>query len=329
MGRDFVDEVLESPASLKDMKHLIFFLLGSVAPFAFALKYESSMDVSQWVNDVSPFACRLEHYITGYGTGAFVHLAGEQRQLSLDGQGIAFGGERVSVRAMPPKWKPGGRAAFLAELVPTEGEVRVGEAVATDVASELLRGMMVTFEGALKESGDQPVAVYLSTVGFRQAFDSFTACEDQLLPASFDQLERSRIQYPVGVIELSDKAKELLHKIVQYLNVDASVQQIFVDGHTDDTGLTKDNIVMSQQRAERVRDYLLNLGVSPEMLVVRYHAEKYPVVPNTSAQPRAKSRRTTIRLSREFEPQPEPEKSSEPAESAVASATPESKKSDS
>jgi outer membrane protein OmpA-like peptidoglycan-associated protein len=185
---------------------------------------------------------------------------------------------------------------------------------------------MVTFEGALKESGDQPVVVYLSTVGFRQAFDNFTACEDQLLPASFDQLQRSRIQYPVGAIELDDQAKALLRKIVQYLDVDASVQQIFVDGHTDDTGLTKDNILMSQQRAERVRDYLLDLGVSQEMLVVRYHAEKYPVVRNTSAQTRAKNRRTTIRLSREFEAQPAPESTQESAGSAVASTASEQEK---
>ena len=77
------------------MKYLLFFLLGTMAPFAFGLKYESSMGVSQWINDASPYACRLEHYIEGYGTGAFVHLAGEERTLSLDGQGIAL--DRKSV----------------------------------------------------------------------------------------------------------------------------------------------------------------------------------------------------------------------------------------
>lgn len=289
------------------MKYLSFFLLGLLAPTALALKYETGMDTSQWVNDASPFVCRLEHYITGYGTGAFVHHAGEERQLALDGQGVAFGGKEVKIQARPPKWKPGGQGAFLAQLVPTEGEVRVGEAVATDIATELLRGMMVTFDGALKESGDQLISVYLSTVGFRQAFDDFTVCEAQLLPANFAQLERTRIQYAVGQIELDEAAKSLLDKIKTYLQVDDSVQQIFIDGHTDDTGLTKDNIVMSQQRAERVYEYLVNIGVSPEMLVVRYHAEKYPVARNTSAVNRAKNRRTTVRLSRDFELQSDPQ----------------------
>ena len=290
------------------MRYLKFFLLGLMAPHAFALKYETGMDVSQWVNEASPFACRLEHYITGYGTGAFVHLAGEDRQLDLNGQGITFGGKAVSIHATPPNWRPGVKPAFLAELVPTEGEVRVGEAVATDIAAELLRGMMVTFEGKLKESDDQSIAVYLSTVGFRQAFDAFTACEDQLVLANFAQLERSRVQYSVGQIDLNDAAKALLRKIAKYLRVDDTVLQIFIDGHTDDAGLTKDNIKVSQQRAERVRDFLVDQGVPPEMLVVRYHAEKYPVVRNTSASNRAKNRRTTLRLSRNFEPQLVPQK---------------------
>jgi outer membrane protein OmpA-like peptidoglycan-associated protein len=299
---------LASAASLKAMKNLIFLLFGLFGLFglnAFGLKYETGLDTSQWVNDGSRFSCRLEHYITGFGTGAFVHNAGEDRRLALDGQGIAFGGESVIVRAVPPNWRPGGNGLALGQLKPVQGEVQVGETLATNIASELLGGMMITFEGALRESVTQPIAVQLSTVGFRKAFDDFAICEDQLAAASFSQLERSRIQYKVGQIELGATGKRLLSKIANYLGVDSTVQQIFIDGHTDDTGLTRDNIVMSRQRAERVRDYLLGKGVPKEMLVVRFHAEKYPVARNTSAGNREKNRRTTVRLSREYEPQPQ------------------------
>ncbi|MGK0396494.1 MAG: outer membrane protein OmpA-like peptidoglycan-associated protein, partial [Candidatus Azotimanducaceae bacterium] len=274
------------------MKNLIFFLFAACALNAFGLKYETELDASQWVNDSSRFSCRLEHYITGFGTGAFLHNAGEDRRLALDGQGIAFGGQSVTIRTIPPNWRPGVKGMALGQLKPDQGEVRVGEVLATNVASELLRGMMISFEGALRESETQPIAVQLSTVGFRKAFDDFAVCEDQLAAASFSQLERSRVQYKVGQIELGDTGKGLLSKIVDYINVDGTVLQIFIDGHTDDTGLTRDNIVMSQQRAERVREYLLAEGVLKDMLVVRYHAEKYPVARNTSAVNRAKNRRT-------------------------------------
>lgn len=307
--RYFTDDVFVSAASLKGMKNLIFFLLvilpGSFATSAFGLKYETELDESLWINETSRFSCRLEHYISGYGTGAFLHIAGENRKLSLDGQGIAFGDQPVQIHTKPPNWRPGGQAETLAQLDPSDGELRVGEALATDIVSGLLRGMMIAFEGALKESETQPIEVTLSTVGFRQAFDEFAVCEDQLLPASFAQLERSRIQYDVGQVNLDEKAERLLNKIVRYCEVDSSVKQIFIDGHTDDTGLTRDNVAMSQHRAEQVRDHLINQGVSGDMLVVRYHAEKYPVARNTTATNRAKNRRTTVRLSRAFTPQQE------------------------
>tara|TARA_R110002072_G_scaffold31735_5_gene97555 strand:- start:35497 stop:36498 length:1002 start_codon:yes stop_codon:yes gene_type:complete len=304
----FTDDEFALAASLKGMKNLIYILLLIPASFfagnAHGLKYETGLDASQWVNESSPFACRLEHYIQGYGTGAFLHIAGEQRKLSLDGQGIAFGSLPVNVYAKPPNWRPGTQPQTLAQLTPSGGELQVGEQLATNIASGLLGGMMVAFAGTLKESESQPIEVSLSTVGFRQAFDEFAICEDQLLPANFSQLERSRIQYAVGQVDLDDHAKGLLNKIVRYLEVDNSVKQLFIDGHTDDTGLTKDNIVMSQQRAEQVCDYLINQGVASDMLVMRYHAEKYPVARNTTAANKAKNRRTTVRLSREFTPQP-------------------------
>lgn len=296
---------MASAASLKTMKNFIFFLFGVCALNAYGLKYETGLDASQWVNDGSRFSCRLEHYITGFGSGAFVHNAGEDRQLELDGQGIAFGGESVAVRATPPNWRPGAKGIALGQLKPAQGKVQVGETLATNIASELLGGMMITFEGALRESVTQPIAVQLSTVGFRKAFDDFAICEDQLAASSFFQLERSRIQYKVGQIELGETGKRRLSKIANYLVVDSTVQQIFIDGHTDDMGLTRDNIVMSRQRAELVRDYLLGKGVPKGMLVVRFHAEKYPVARNTSAGNREKNRRTTVRMSREFEPQPQ------------------------
>lgn len=290
-----------------------------------ALRYGTAMDESQWIADSSPYVCRLEHYISGYGVGAFVHHAGEDRRLELDGQGIMFGSSKIDVQAKPPSWQPGRLSQDLAHIKVDHGELHLDELTSTRVATQLLGGMMVAFSGSLKENEAQKLEVQLSTVGFRGAFDDFTACEDKLLPANFAQLERSRIQYKSGQIELDGAARNLLRKIVRYLEVDESVRQIFIDGHTDNAGLTRDNVKISQQRAELVRDYLITLGINEEMLVVRFHAEKYPVVRNTSAANRAKNRRTTVRLSRDFVPQTplNPEESGvEPEGQTVAAAVP-------
>lgn len=296
-------------ANLNTMKMLIFLIIVGFSLPVEALRYGTDLDESQWITDSSPYSCRLEHYIAGYGTGAFVHLAGEDRRLELDGQGIQFGKAKIGVMAQPPSWQPSRFAQDLANIQIEHGELHLNELVSTRVATELLGGMMISFQGSLKENEAQPLEVNLSTVGFRGAFDVFTACEDQLLPASFSQLERSRIQYKVGQIEVDGAGRAVLRDIARYLEVDESVQQIFIDGHTDNAGLTRDNVKMSEQRAELVRDFLLSLGVSSKMLVVRFHAEKYPVVRNNTAANRAKNRRTTVRLSREFIPQLEPQDS--------------------
>ena len=154
--------------------------------------------------------------------------------------------------------------------------------------------MMIEFQGTLKENESQPLAVSLSTVGFRGPFDEFTACEDQLLPANFEQLERTRVQYAPGQIELDPKSREVLRKLARYLEVDKTVKQIFIDGHTDSQGLTRDNVKISQQRAERVRDFLVSIGVPESLLVVRYHAEKYPVARNNTAANRAKETKKSL-----------------------------------
>jgi outer membrane protein OmpA-like peptidoglycan-associated protein len=292
------------------MKAFVFFLSLAAIVWtvpAGALRYATDMDESQWITDASPYVCRLEHHIAGYGTGAFVHHAGEDRRLELDGQGISFGETEIKVLAEPPTWQPRKPPFSLAAVQIKHGELHLDEQLSSQVAAELLGGMMIAFRGKLKESEAQPLEVHLSTVGFRGAFDDFTVCEDQLLPANFAQLERSRIQYKTGQIEVDGVGRGLLRKIVRYLEVDSSVKQIFIDGHTDSVGMTRNNVKVSQQRAELVRDFLVSRGVDEQMLVVRYHAEKYPVASNDTPANRAKNRRTTVRLSRVFTPQVEPE----------------------
>lgn len=300
------------------MKALIFLILlgafGGVAQSALALRYATSLDQSQWIAETSPYVCRLEHHIAGYGTSSFVHHAGEDRRLELDGQGIQFGQEKINVLARPPAWQPRRAPMNLSDTKVVDGELRLGEQLSSKVALRLLDGMMVEFRGTLRENQTQPLEVSLSTVGFRSAFAEFTSCEDQLLPANFAQLERSRIQYAPGQIDLDGKGRQVLRKIARYLEVDQSIQQIFIDGHTDNEGLTRDNVRISKQRAELVREFLIAQGVSDDLLVVRYHAEKYPVARNNTPANRARNRRTTVRLSSEYIPQTPPETSPVEAE---------------
>lgn len=75
--------------------------------------------------------------------------------------------------------------------------------------------------------------------------------------------------------------------------------RILIDGHTDDSGSKEHNLKLSQQRADAVRAYLIEQGVSGELLIARGLGSGRPVAPNTTEESRARNRRVDfVRVSR-------------------------------
>ena len=83
-----------------------------------------------------------------------------------------------------------------------------------------------------------------------------------------------------------------------YVNADSSVNAIYIDGHTDNTGRRIYNRRLSKARAEAVRDYLVTKGIDDSIIRTRYHGERFPVAENNSAKNKYQNRRTTVRLER-------------------------------
>jgi OmpA-OmpF porin, OOP family len=67
-----------------------------------------------------------------------------------------------------------------------------------------------------------------------------------------------------------------------------------IQGHTDSTGSAAYNLKLSQRRAESVRSYLVDSGVSPDQLVAKGYGQSQPAVSNATAEGRAKNRRVVM-----------------------------------
>ncbi len=91
-----------------------------------------------------------------------------------------------------------------------------------------------------------------------------------------------------------------LDLIARYALADKGVSQIFVDGHTDDTGTALINRNLSRVRANSVVNYLVSAGVEKKRIVTRFHGDKYPVMENDTPENRARNRRVTLRLERSY-----------------------------
>jgi outer membrane protein OmpA-like peptidoglycan-associated protein len=79
--------------------------------------------------------------------------------------------------------------------------------------------------------------------------------------------------------------------VAEALKVNPQFVKLTIAGHTDNVGSEEFNLQLSQQRADRVRDALVDRGVDGDRLVTRGYGETRPRAPNRTPAGRAQNRR--------------------------------------
>lgn len=69
-----------------------------------------------------------------------------------------------------------------------------------------------------------------------------------------------------------------------------------ISGHTDNVGNDKDNLLLSERRAQAVVKYLVDKGIAPERLQAKGYGKTMPVEDNSTAAGRAANRRTEFKI---------------------------------
>ncbi|WP_462269113.1 OmpA family protein [Desulfobacter sp.] len=78
--------------------------------------------------------------------------------------------------------------------------------------------------------------------------------------------------------ELTGQAKVLLREKADWLQANPS-ETVMIEGHCDERGTTVYNLALGERRANTVRTYLVNLGVSPRRLGTVSYGEEKPLDP--------------------------------------------------
>lgn len=99
--------------------------------------------------------------------------------------------------------------------------------------------------------------------------------------------------FDVDSYSLKDESKAELQKLEQFLKANPKLK-IEVAGHTDNTGDKSKNIILSQNRAKAVYDYLLSNGIPADRLSYKGFGDAQPLASNTTEEGKAKNRRTTF-----------------------------------
>ena len=101
------------------------------------------------------------------------------------------------------------------------------------------------------------------------------------------------IFFDIKKTDLKPTSMVELDKLVALLN-DNPKLKIQIDGHTDNIGQPKDNLLLSNNRAKAVVDYLVSKGISPQRLTYKGFGAQKPVADNSTENGRAMNRRTAL-----------------------------------
>ncbi len=103
------------------------------------------------------------------------------------------------------------------------------------------------------------------------------------------------VQFETGVAALTPDSKYQLDDLVEDLQKYPKIR-IEVGGHTDNTGDPAANKTLSQQRADAVKAYLINKGISADRLTAVGYGSGKPVDTNDTDEGRQKNRRTEFKI---------------------------------
>ncbi len=278
----------------------VLLLVAAPALSAPTVTYEAAVGETRWQLHASVFQCQLVHPVQIYGQAVFSHRAGEEPRFYLRQWNRQFAAGQAEVSVLEPPWRSLPDQRPLGQVPVTLGDypVQLDWRESQMLVSQLQRGLRLSFEQAAWYGDGQPVQVLLEPVGFRPGYQGFLECGAGLLPANYDQIARTAIYFGSGTDELPDREMEKLDHLALYVLADDRVLRIFVDGHTDGVGLRAENLELSEERANMVTGYLLDRGVPADLIITRWHGERYPVASNRTAEGRAQNRRVTLRVDR-------------------------------
>ncbi len=265
---------------------------------AMAITFQTRLESVEWKVEGDQFECRLSQPITDFGAGEFVRRAGEQAIFRIKASGTIMGAGSATLLAAAAPWQPGRGDINLGSVSVSTGgfpfsssQVQAGRLI-----NGLLDGRSPLIRHYARDGGTMEVR--LLPAKFNKAFSDYQLCVTKLLPMNFEQVKQTQVGFPGGGIELDAKAKSTLQTIVAYLKADPSVNQIELDGHSDNSGNRLTNRDLSRRRALAVMDFLKAQGIPEEQITLRFHGERYPLAPNTNNANRARNRRVNIHLDR-------------------------------
>jgi outer membrane protein OmpA-like peptidoglycan-associated protein len=112
----------------------------------------------------------------------------------------------------------------------------------------------------------------------------------EILKTAFDNLE-----FETGRSKIKAESIESLNELAEVL-VKKPEWGLQIAGHTDNVGKAQSNLILSKQRAEAVRDFMVERGIATERLSVLYFGQTMPIETNDTPEGRQANRRVEMTI---------------------------------
>jgi outer membrane protein OmpA-like peptidoglycan-associated protein len=99
------------------------------------------------------------------------------------------------------------------------------------------------------------------------------------------------IKFSTNSFEITPRIMSVLNEFIDFLTVNDNLK-IAINGYTDNVGNANDNLLLSENRAKAVYDYLLLEDIEPNRLTSKGFGQANPIAKNDTEKGRAKNRRT-------------------------------------
>jgi len=109
------------------------------------------------------------------------------------------------------------------------------------------------------------------------------------------QIVLENIFFESASYELKETSKAELNFVVEFMTRNPKME-IEIQGHTDNVGTDSDNLTLSQNRANSVRQYIIDQGIESGRISAQGYGETIPVASNETDAGRAQNRRTEFKI---------------------------------
>lgn len=179
------------------------------------------------------------------------------------------------------------------------GKLRAAE---IDIASASTSRSAVRLEARTAEADAARRQAEISDAAAAQSAERVSEMEKELAELNAKKTERGLVitlgdvLFDVNKAELKSGSERNVRRIADFLQ-EYPERKVLIEGFTDSTGSESYNQVLSERRAEAVRQFLIANGVSADRVTARGYGEMSPVASNKTAAGRQLNRRVEIIIS--------------------------------